>query len=183
MAKTQFESKRRRARRALLVIDMLNGFLDPKGTLYCGDAARRIVPFARETIERYRAHGDPVIFVADTHEPCDPEFRMWPAHCVRGTWEAEVIPELPVGRSPVIRKQRYSAFYGTPLQRRLSALRPRTVEVIGVCTNICVLYTVADLRNRLYNVRVLKRGVASFDPKAHRFALEQMEKVLGAEVA
>ena len=42
----------RSGRRALLVVDMLNGFLDPKGRLYCGDEARKIIPFVRRRIGR-----------------------------------------------------------------------------------------------------------------------------------
>jgi len=54
--------------------------------------------------------------------------------------------------------------------------------LVGVCTNICVLYTACDARMRTYDVTVLRDAVASFDPEAHDFALEQMENVLGVEV-
>ncbi len=124
-----------------------------------------------------------MIFLADSHKPNDREFQMFPPHCVAGTWEARIIPELEVKDSAIVRKRRYSCFYGTNLARRLGAIKPDLVEVVGVCTNICVLYTVADLRNRDYRVRVPARGVASFDRKAHLFALDQMRSVLGAEVS
>jgi nicotinamidase/pyrazinamidase len=52
----------------------------------------------------------------------------------------------------------------------------------GVCTNICVLYTAADARMRQYHVKILKDAVASFDDQAHQFALQEMEKTLGAEL-
>ena len=182
MARKKATRASRPAKRVLLVVDMLNGFLDPAGALFCGKGARRIIPFVRKTIGQYRRRRQPVIFIADSHARDDPEFATWPAHCLRGSWEAQVIPELPVGDSPVIRKRRYSGFFGTRLAGALKALRPELVEVVGVCTNICVQYTVADLRNRDYRVRVLKDGVAGFDPKACAFALEQMHSVLGAEV-
>ena len=41
---------------------------------------------------------------------------------------------------------------------------------------------VGDLRNRGYSVTVLKKGVADFDRKFHRFALQRMEKIYGAAV-
>jgi nicotinamidase-related amidase len=44
------------------------------------------------------------------------------------------------------------------------------------------LHTVADARNRDYEVEVPIDCVASFDEKAHRFALEHMEKILGAKL-
>ena len=55
--------------------------------------------------------------------------------------------------------------------------------VVGNCTNICVLYTVADARFRDYAVEVPADCVATFDPEAHAFALKQMETVLGAATA
>ena len=57
---------------------------------------------------------------------------------------------------------------------------PDKLIVCGVCTDICVLHTVADARNRGYSVEVPIDCVASFDEQAHRFALEHIEKVLGA---
>ena len=57
-----------------------------------------------------------------------------------------------------------------------------SVVVVGVCTDICVLYTVADLRNRDYKVQVPSNCVASFNQVAHELALEHMEKILGAEI-
>jgi len=161
---------------------MLNGFLDPKGALYCGRRARRIIPFVRRTIERYHEAGWPVIFACDSHAPDDPEFEAWPAHCVRGSWEARIIPELPVDRASVIHKRTLSCFLGTQLQRKLRSIAPDLVELVGVCTNICVLYAAADLRSRGFRVRVLKAGCATFDQRAHKFALEQMASAFGAEV-
>jgi nicotinamidase-related amidase len=56
------------------------------------------------------------------------------------------------------------------------------VTVVGVCTDICVMHTVADARNRDYAVVVPTDCVATFDPQAHRFALDHMRRVLGATV-
>ena len=54
--------------------------------------------------------------------------------------------------------------------------------ICGVCTNICVLHTVADARNRDYPVDVPMDCVASFDEEMHRFALKHIEKTLGAKL-
>ena len=55
--------------------------------------------------------------------------------------------------------------------------------VCGVCTDICVLHTVADARNHDYQVEVPVDCVASFDLAAHEFALRHMEGILGAKLA
>ena len=49
------------------------------------------------------------------------------------------------------------------------------LELVGVCTQICVLYTAADARMLNYNITVRKECVASFDEDAHAFALKEME--------
>ncbi len=167
---------------AVLVIDMLNGFLEKGHALYVGDKARRIIPNVQGLLERELALGSTVFFVCDHHAVDDLEFKMFPPHCIEGTAEAEVIPELAGYRGEVIPKRRYSGFFGTNLDEKLKQLKPDKIIVCGVLTNICVLYTVADARNRDYLVEVPVDCVASPDEKAHRFALDQIEKVLGAKL-
>jgi nicotinamidase-related amidase len=107
---------------------------------------------------------------------------MFPPHCIVGTVEAEVIPELAKYPGEIIPKKRYSGFFGTTLEQKLKELEPEKIIVCGVLTNICVMHTVADARNRDYQVEVPVDCVASPDEEAHRFALEHIEKVLGAKL-
>jgi nicotinamidase/pyrazinamidase len=173
----------RTVKNVLVVVDMLKGFCDESAALFVPDS-RAIIPFVVRKVEEAYRSAERVIFLKDAHDPDDAEFKMFPPHCVEGTWESEIIPAIPVNEqaSIVIPKKRYSGFYNTNLDKVLRALSPRAVEVVGVCTNICVLYTVSDLRNRDYDVIVYREGTASFDREAHEFALKEMEKVLGAKV-
>jgi nicotinamidase/pyrazinamidase len=163
---------------------MLVGFLEEGRPLYCGNDARAIIPFVLNKVDESVKSGEPVIFVMDSHAPDDAEFTMFPPHCVAGTDEARLIEELQPYQDAgtAVPKTRYSGFYNTKLAELLSELKPDLVEVVGVCTNICVLYTVEGLRNRDYSVVVYRDGVASFDRNAHEFALAQMKDVLGAEI-
>jgi nicotinate phosphoribosyltransferase len=167
---------------AVLVIDMLRGFMEADNPLYCGDRARRIIPNIRRLLAQEIARGSKVFFICDHHDKDDAEFKMFPPHCIAGTAEVEIIPELTEYPGEIITKKRYSAFYGTDLEARLKKLKPEKVIVCGVCTDICVCHTVGDARNRNYQVEVPVDGVASFDEKAHYFALEHMENVLGAKL-
>ena len=168
--------------RAVLVIDMLRAFLEEGYPLYCGASARRIIPNVQGLLERELAQGARVFFICDHHTPDDAEFKMFPPHAIAGTVEAEVIPELARYAGEIIPKRRYSAFYGTPLEQKMKALNPEKIIVCGVLTNICVLHTVADARNRDYTVEVPVDCVASNERRQHNFALEHMEKVLGAKL-
>jgi nicotinate phosphoribosyltransferase len=167
---------------AVLVVDMLRGFLEEGNPLYCGERARRIIPNIQRLLEQEIERGSRIFFLCDHHAPDDPEFSMFPPHCIAGTTETEVIPELAKYPGQVIPKKRFSGFFGTDLDERLKALAPEKLIVCGVATNICVLHTVADARNRDYSVEVPLGCVASFDEKAHHYALEHMEKTLGAKL-
>lgn len=169
--------------KALLVIDMLNDFIDEDGRLTTGPSGQAIVEFVKEKIDEFREEGNPIIFICDNHEIDDKEFDMFPTHCVAGTAGSEIIPELEVKETDkIIFKRRYSAFYGTDLDLYLRERGVDELYLVGVCTNICVLYTAADGRNISYGVNIYKDGVASFDEKAHKFALKELETTLGCNI-
>jgi len=167
---------------AVLVVDMLRGFLEEGNPLYCGEGARRIIPSIQRLLDREIASGSTVFFLCDHHDPDDEEFKMFPPHCIAGTSEAEVVPQLAGYPGEVIPKRRFSGFFDSDLDDKLRALAPQKLVVCGVCTDICVCHTVADARNRDYQVEVPVDCVASFDLAAHHAALQHMQKVLGATV-
>ncbi len=168
---------------ALLVIDMLNDFVKKGGALDCGNKARKIIPFIRRKIDEFHRKKELVVFICDSHRPDDREFRLFPRHSVKGTEGARIVDDLPVGPDDiVIEKTRYSAFYKTGLERALRKHRVSRVHVVGVCTSICVMDTVGDLRDRDYPVIVYRSGVADFSLEAHRFSLRRMEKIYGAKI-
>jgi nicotinamidase/pyrazinamidase len=169
---------------AVIVVDMQRGFLEEGNPLFCGDQARQIIPNVQKLLEGEVAKGSTLLFTADTHDPDDKEFQMFPAHCVRGTSEVEIIPELSefVEKGTVIPKNRYSGFFGTDMEEKLAKLVPEKLIVCGVCTDICVMHTVAEARNRDYAVEVPRDCVASLDSEKHEFALKHMEEILGAKI-
>ncbi len=166
----------------VLVVDMLRGFMEEGYPLYIGEGPRRIIPRIRELLKREIALGSRIIYLCDNHDPDDLEFEMFPPHCIAGTTEAEIIPELAEFKGEIIPKKRYSGFYGTNLEARLAELNPEKLIICGVLTNICVMHTAADARNRDYIVEIPVDCVASPDAAAHKFALEHMDKVLGARL-
>ena len=170
-------------RGALIIVDMLNDFIDEKGALYCGPGARAIVPFIQERLAAHRKAGSLVVFLQDAHAEDDLEFEKFPKHCVAGTWGSQIIDALaPEQDEKVLPKTRYSGFYGTPLEKILTDHQPDEVEVVGVCTSICVMDTVGGLANRDYRTVVPRAGVADFDADAHQHALLRMARLYGAIV-
>jgi len=168
--------------RAVIVSDMLRGFMEEGYPLYCGARARHIIPNIQKLLEQELAKGSKIFYLCDQHDKDDPEFAMFPPHAIESTIESEIIPELSKYAGKIIPKKTYSLFYGTTLEQELKELKPETVVICGVCTHICILHGVSEARVRHYAVEVPVDCVGDFDEKAHVWALDYIEKVLGAKL-
>lgn len=171
---------------AIIVIDMLRGFLEKGNPLFCGSESRRIIEPVRSLLDASEGK-EALIFLRDEHKENDPEFRVFPKHCLKDSAESEIIPELREfwGKGVDVPKTRFSGFYNTDLDSILkkNVQTDETVTVVGVCTDICIMYTSSDLRSRDYEVLIPAQCVASFNKKAHEFALNHMEKILGVKIS
>ncbi len=168
---------------ALIIIDMLNDFVREDGALTCGDRVQEIIEPVSRRLNQAHQYGHTVIFMCDRHRPDDPEFDQFPPHAVQGTEGAEIIEEIvPEETDYVLPKRRYSAFFQSELLLALMETDATEIEITGVCTNICVLFTAADAVNYGFDVFVDADHVAAMDDNAHEIGLQQMEEVLGVEV-
>ena len=171
-------------RRALLVIDMLNDFVQPGAPLEVPHN-REILPALQQRVLSARADGTPVVYISDAHAEEDPEFsRMgWPPHAVRGTRGAAIINELaPTEKDIQIEKTTYSGFNGTSLEEELQKLGVEELVLTGCVSNICILYTAADAVMKGYNVIVPTDCVGHLDEAEGEFAYRQMKNILGVQV-
>jgi nicotinamidase-related amidase len=187
---------------ALLVIDMQRGFIDADAGSYVIDAEPLVQRVGR-AVESARAAGIPVLFSREVHRPSgvDGGRLLWDgrggwvssrprygtgaqapaAACVEGTPEAELLPELePQPGEPVFDKRRFSCFVGTELDLLLRRLGVETLYVAGICTDVCVLWTVGDAFQLDYHVRVLEDCVAGTTFEAHERALTIMRDLTTA---
>ncbi|MHC1586398.1 MAG: cysteine hydrolase family protein [Candidatus Hecatellaceae archaeon] len=166
---------------AVLVIDMLEDFI--RGSLKC-DRAEKIIPKIQSLLEAARRKGIPIIYVCDAHLPeVDLELALWGPHALIGTPGAQVIPELkPQPSDYQVQKRRYSGFFQTSLDMLLKELGVETLILTGIHTHLCVLYTAADGFFRGYKLLVPEDCVEAADEEEHRWALNHMEKYLGARV-
>jgi ureidoacrylate peracid hydrolase len=159
---------------ALIVVDMVNDFCKPGGAMVL-PGYEALVPPQRKVIAAARQAGCPVLFVVDTHRRNvrqDREFLKRTAHCIEGTWGAQVIGDLdPRPDDVYVVKRRYSAFFNTDLDLTLRDLRIDTVVVFGVVTNICVRSTVHDAFFLGYQVVVPEDCVAATGPREQASSL------------
>jgi len=161
---------------ALVVVDMQNDFADPAGSLYVAGGDTLLAPLNAE-IAAARGAGAPVVFTQDWHPPVTPHFQaqggVWPVHCVRDTWGAELVPGLDVAGAPVVRKgtggeDGYSGFTmrdpvtGVDIPTELDALLRdagvRALVVVGLALDVCVKATALDGLRLGYDVAVLEAG-------------------------
>ncbi|MCS7233673.1 MAG: cysteine hydrolase [Synergistetes bacterium] len=168
--------------KALFVIDMLNDFVNPAGKLYIGESGRRIVPFIKERVHEFRKEGK-VFYICDAHSEDDKEFKDWPPHASKGSWGAKVIDEIaPQPEDILVEKKTYDGFIETQLKDILEKEKINEIYVVGVLTNICVLYTSAHAKMLGYPVKVYKDGCASITEEKHKWALKEMSESLKIEI-
>ena len=161
---------------AFLDVDTQLDFVYPAGALYV-PGAEHIVPVVAR-LNRYAAeHGIPVISTADAHSENDPEFQVWPHHCVAGTW-GQRKPEstlLPKGARQIIaEKQTVYTLEAPNVKRALEEIGAESYVVYGVVTEICVLYAVRSLLERGAKVTVVTDAIQSLNPEAGARALDEM---------
>lgn len=137
---------------ALIIVDMQNDFVNPRGSLYVKNS-EKIIPNIRRILDKAKTRNAIIVYTQDWHPEDSPEFKIWPKHCVAGSWGAEIVDELkPQPGDLVVRKETYDAFYGTELERVLRENGVEIVVVTGVVANICVLHTAGSAALRGFKV-------------------------------
>lgn len=137
---------------------------------------------ARVAIDQARQCGIPVIFFQEVHRPDLVDFGREldgreDIHCLEGDPKTEVAAEQ-LGFLPtdyLIRKRRYSAFFGTDFEILLKGLRIDTLLLCGGLTDVCVHYSFVDAHQSDYFCRVIEDCVAGSSEQAHDSALQAME--------
>lgn len=100
--------------------------------------------------------------------------------CAEGSWDAELIQEMePQPVDFIVNKNRYSAFYGTPLNSILTTHDIRHLVVCGVTTNICVETTVRDASQRDFRTFIVRDATGEIAPERHEWALTTMATRFG----
>ena len=171
--------------KALIIIDMLNGFCRMGNPLSLPIPTSDIEQYIISMSDHAIKNGDKLIFICDSHLPTDPEIgKPYPLHCVKGTHESLIIETLKpyLENAIVLNKNTLSVFLNTGLENLLKEIQPEEIEVTGVCTDICILFAVYELRVRGYNVFVSHKGVLPLDLTKQEEFLEYFENRLGARI-
>ena len=159
--------------RVLVVVDVQNDFVS--GSLGTPEAVAALPAI----VERIRGFDGRVVYTMDTHGPDyldTREGRLLPVeHCIEGSrgWENPpgVAEALESKEAEMYKK---SAFASSEIAEALADAE--SVELIGLCTDVCVISNALMLRSLLpeADIRVDGACCAGTTPEMHRAALDVM---------
>lgn len=160
-------------------VDVQRDFMLPGGSLYV-PGAEKLLPKIRRLTNSARQGKVFLVSHGCFHTPNDPEFKMFPPHCVMGTPGAELVPEAMTGkvaRVPndasaklpqdlsqyqqiLLEKQTLNIFesrHADELVRRLG--NHAEFVVFGVATEYCVSFAAKGLLERGRRVAVVQDAI------------------------
>ena len=181
-------------------VDVQADFMLPEGKLYV-PGAEKLLPNIRKLTDAARSGHAFLVSHGCFHAADDPEFADFPAHCVKGTPGAELMPEAladAVLRIPnedgVAIPERLDLWQQVLMEKQtLDIFETRHVEellkhfaldaefaVFGVVTEICVVRAARGLLKRKRKVALVTDAIASLGPEGERAIAEMRE--LGARL-
>lgn len=170
---------------ALIVIDIQASTFIDDSTVRAIDnmpGYKQCMLKAREAIDTARACNIPVIFIQEVHRPDGIDFGREldgdeDVHCLEDNPKTDIaVEEMDFRPSDyLIRKRRYSAFFGTDFEILLRGLKVGTLLLCGGLTDVCVHYTFVDGHQSDYFCRVIEDCVAGSSLDAHEASLKAME--------
>ena len=160
----------------LFIIDMNEGFVN------CGNMSNKeynkLVPEQLKLINIFRNEDQPVNFILENHTKDSIELKKYPEHCINGTNETLLIPELlPEQTKPntsTYYKNSINGMLNRNLQDNIRSLKNlKYIAIGGVCADLCVMdFTLTLLRyldelNMNTNVIVIKSMIDTYDAPNH----------------
>ena len=185
-------------------VDTQHDFMKADGKLYV-PGAETIIPNLKRLTDYAHEHGIRIVASADDHVPGHrelsdtPDFRQtFPPHCMRGTPGQAKIPETGL-RAPLViepeqrdasqlaaqvaahpgdillNKHWFDVFTNENVDTVLGALKPRTIVLYGVATDVCNRYAVEGLLGRHPEVRLfaVADAMKPIDPAAQEHLLRE----------
>ena len=182
-------------------VDVQRDFMLPGGNLYV-PGAEKLLPNIRRLTDPARQGKVFLVSHGCFHTPKDPEFKMFPPHCVKGTPGAELVPEALTGkvaRVPndasatlpedlsqyqqiLLEKQTLNIFESThadELVRRLG--NHAEFVVFGVVTEYCVSFAAKGLLERGRRVAVVQDAIETLKRDDGECTITELKR-LGARL-
>jgi nicotinamidase-related amidase len=168
---------------ALILIDVINALDFEHGR----ELLEQALPMARKLAElkrRAKEAGIPAVYSNDNFGRWQSDLNQVLDHVLHDGVPGQPLAEIlrPDDDDYFVLKPKHSGFYSTQLDLLLEHLGARTLILTGIQANICVLFTANDAYMRDYALVVPSDCVASTHRAEAEYALEQMRRVLKAQV-
>jgi nicotinamidase/pyrazinamidase len=155
-------------------IDTQIDFVYPAGSLYV-PSAEYILPIIGELNRKAPL----VISTMDAHAEDDPEFQLFPPHCVVGTAgqhkpaitlleSRATVPASGDHRQLILEKQKFDCFSSPHLEPLLAQLNADRYVVYGVVTEICVKCAALGLLKTGKQVEIVTDAIKALDEQKAR---------------
>ena len=178
-------------------VDTQFDFVDKKGALAAKGSDSLKSTWAKLT--RYaQANSITIVSSQDTHSKSDPEFKEFPAHCVRGSRGFEKISQTVISPNIVLASREYTfeelfklkqdypqiiiqksildIFSNPNTQRLIEVISPEAVYVYGVITEYCVKLTCLGLKKIVDNVFVIEDAIKEISSQAKEITFSEFRK-------
>jgi nicotinamidase/pyrazinamidase len=128
---------------AFFDIDTQIDFLFPAGALYT-HGAESVIPAVAALNRHASQQGIPLISTVCCHEEAAEEFKIWPPHCVAGTW-GQRKPAATIVPGQIIVEKNELDLFSNP---KTESLLESECVVYGVLTEYCVRLAIMGMLQR-----------------------------------
>lgn len=166
---------------AYIIVDMVKDFTHPDGLVFYSQN-KEVLPKINEVLEKCRQHGCLVIFLQHCYRKgkFDKNLITMRPNCIEGSGGEDLDDIFTVIDSDyIVKKRRYSGFFGTDLDAILREHKIENTVIVGTKTNCCIRATVTDAYNLDYNAIVIRECVATNSKELNDMHLTDIQKYLG----
>lgn len=177
-------SEKRKASKALILVDVINHFEFPDGDKLLKNALAIAKPLAKLK-KRAKDAGIPVIYVNDNFGEWKSNAGKLLEYCLRADAPGrEFVEQLQPGDDDYfVLKPMHSAFYQSPLDIVLRHLGSNSLILCGLATNSCILCTAHDANMRDFRIFVPPDCTAARTRQEHQRAIQHIDSMSNADVS
>ncbi len=174
-------------------IDTQFDFMNPNGALYVPDA-ENIIDNIKRLFDYAKEHKIKILSSTDAHQVDDPEFKLFPPHCVKDTpgnqkieastckdniiienIEQDITESMLDHEQIIVESQTFDIFDSINTDEIAKKLDARSYVVFGVAADYCVKAAVLGLLKYGYNVSLVTDATKAITKEGKEEALKEMK--------
>ena len=174
-------------------IDTQFDFMNPNGALYVPDA-EDIIDNIKRLFDYAKEHKIKILSSTDAHQVDDPEFKLFPPHCIKDTpgnqkieastckdniiienIEQDITESMLDHEQLIVESQTFDIFESINTDEIVKKLDAHNYVVFGVAADYCVKEAVLGLLKYGYNVSLVTDATKAITKEGKEEALKEMK--------